>query len=85
MSSTAKLILEGKEYELPIVIGSEGEKAIDITQLRGSTGFITLDSGYMNTGATRSAITYLDGENGILRYRGIPIEQLAQHSTFDHA
>lgn len=82
MSSTAKLILEGKEYELPIVIGSEGEKAIDITQLRNSTGFITLDSGYMNTGATRSAITYLDGENGILRYRGIPIEQLAQHSSF---
>ncbi len=82
MSANAKLILEGKEYDLPVVIGSEGEKAIDITQLRGKTGYITLDSGYMNTGATRSAITFLDGEQGILRYRGIPIEQLAENSTF---
>jgi citrate synthase len=82
MGDNAKLILEGKEYQLPIVVGSEGEKAIDITQLRNQTGYITLDSGYMNTGSTRSAITFLDGEKGILRYRGIPIEQLAVHSTF---
>ncbi len=82
MSTHAKLIIDDKEYQLPIVVGSEGEKALDITQLRNQTGFITLDSGYMNTGATRSAITFLDGEQGILRYRGIPIEQLAEHSTF---
>ena len=82
MSTHAKLIVDDKEYLLPIVVGSEGEKAIDITQLRNQTGFITLDSGYMNTGSTKSAITFLDGEQGILRYRGIPIEQLAEHSTF---
>ena len=82
MSTTAKLTLEGKEYELPTVVGSENEKAIDITKLRAQTGYITLDTGYMNTGATRSAITYLDGEQGILRYRGIPIEELAEKSTF---
>ncbi|MGH8119769.1 MAG: citrate synthase [Gammaproteobacteria bacterium] len=82
MSDHAKLILEGKEYQLPIVVGTEGEKAIDITQLRNQTGYITLDSGYMNTGSVKSAITFLDGEKGILRYRGIPIEQLAVHSTF---
>jgi citrate synthase len=82
MSTHAKLIIDDKEYQLPIVVGSEGEKAIDITQLRNQTGFITLDSGYMNTGSTKSAITFLDGEQGILRYRGIPIEQLAEHSTF---
>ncbi len=82
MSKTAKLTLDGKEYELPVVVGSENEKAIDITKLRAQTGYITLDTGYMNTGATRSAITYLDGEQGILRYRGIPIEELAEKSTF---
>ncbi|HKK16234.1 MAG TPA: citrate synthase [Gammaproteobacteria bacterium] len=82
MSKHAKLILDGNEYHLPVVVGSEGEKAIDITQLRSQTGYITLDSGYMNTGSTRSAITFLDGEKGVLRYRGIPIEQLAEHSTF---
>ncbi|OGT77105.1 MAG: citrate (Si)-synthase [Gammaproteobacteria bacterium RIFCSPLOWO2_12_47_11] len=82
MSTHAKLIVDDKEYLLPIVVGSEGEKAIDITQLRNQTGFITLDSGYMNTGSTKSAITFLDGEQGILRYRGIPIEHLAEHSTF---
>ncbi|NND95630.1 MAG: citrate synthase [Flavobacteriales bacterium] len=82
MSETAKIILEGKEYELPVVTGSENEKAIDITSFRGTTGYITLDSGFKNTGATRSAITYLDGEKGILRYRGYPIEQLAEKSTF---
>jgi len=82
MSNHAKLILEGKEYLLPIVVGTEGEKAVDITQLRNQTGYITLDSGYMNTGSVKSSITFLDGEKGILRYRGIPIEHLAVHSTF---
>lgn len=82
MSEHAKLTIEGKEYEFPIVTGSENEKAIDISSLRSQTGYVTLDSGYVNTGSTTSAITYLDGEQGILRYRGIPIEQLAEHSTF---
>ena len=82
MSEMAKLILEGKEYEFPVITGSENEKAIDISNLRAKTGYITIDPGYVNTGATLSAITYLDGEQGILRYRGIPIEQLAEKSTF---
>jgi len=82
MSETARIILDGTEYELPVVTGSEDEKAIDITQFRGTTGYITLDSGFKNTGATKSAITFLDGEKGILRYRGYPIEQLAEQSTF---
>lgn len=82
MSNTAKLELEGRVNELPIVIGTEGEKAIDISELRDRTGFITLDSGYPNTGSCSSAITFIDGEKGILRYRGIPIEVLAQRSTF---
>lgn len=82
MSEKAKIILEGKEYEFPVITGSENEKAIDIAQLRAKTGYITLDPGYVNTGATTSAITYLDGEKGVLRYRGIPIEQLAEKSTF---
>lgn len=76
--STAKLILEGKEYEFPILVGSEGEVAIDISKLRDRTGAITLDEGYGNTGACRSAITFIDGERGILRYRGYPIEELVQ-------
>ncbi|RMG82481.1 MAG: citrate synthase, partial [Bacteroidetes bacterium] len=78
----AKLILEGKEYEIPVVTGTEGEKALDISKLRASTGYITLDIGYKNTGSTKSAITFLDGEKGILRYRGYPIEQLAEHADF---
>jgi citrate synthase len=82
MSDTAKIILEGKEYELPVTIGSEGEKAIDIGKLRDLTGYITLDFGYKNTGATKSAITFLDGEEGILHYRGYPIEQLAEKASF---
>jgi citrate synthase len=80
--AAAKLILEGKEYELPLVKGTEGEKAIDITSLRKSSGYITLDKGYENTGSCRSAITFIDGEKGILRYRGYPIEELAAKSTF---
>ena len=75
-------MVDGKEYQLPIVRGTEGEKAIDITSLRKSTGFITLDAGYENTGSCRSAITFIDGEKGILRYRGYPIEELAAKSTF---
>ncbi len=82
MSEKAKLILQGKEYEFPVILGSENEKAIDISSLRAKTGYITLDPGYVNTGATTSSITYLDGELGVLRYRGIPIEQLAEKSTF---
>ena len=70
---TAKLILpDGKETNLPVIVGTEDEHAIDIRSLRNDTGYITLDSGYMNTGSTTSAITYLDGEQGILRYRGYP-------------
>ena len=81
-SETAKLILEGKEYTLPVVRGTEGEKAVDITALRKATGYITLDKGYENTGSCRSAITFIDGEKGILRYRGYAIEELAAKSTF---
>jgi len=82
MSKTAELIIDGKSYVLPLVIGSENEVAIDISELMEKTGAITLDLGYKNTGATKSAITYLDGDNGILRYRGYGIEELAQKSNF---
>jgi citrate synthase len=76
--STAKLILDGKEHEFPTVVGTEGEVGIDIAQLRARTGAITLDEGYGNTGSCQSAVTFIDGELGILRYRGIPIEELAE-------
>ena len=76
--TTAKLVLDGKEHEFPLVTGSEGEVGIDIAKLRDRTGAITLDDGYGNTGACRSAITFIDGERGILRYRGYPIEALGQ-------
>ncbi len=82
MTEFVKLTYGNKVYALPVVIGSEGEKAIDISKLRQETGFITLDPGYANTGSCMSAITFMDGEKGILRYRGIPVEQLAEHSTF---
>ncbi len=82
MSKIAKLELDGKIYEFPIVQGTENELAIDISKLRQETGYVTLDQGYKNTGATTSAITFLDGEEGILRYRGYPIEQLAESATF---
>ncbi len=82
MSETATLILDGAEHRLPIVKGTAGERAIDVSRLRELTGCITLDEGYVNTGSCQSAITFVDGERGILRYRGIPIEQLAKHSTF---
>jgi citrate synthase len=82
MEQSAKLIFDGKSYELPIIVGTEGEIGIDISRLRQETGFITLDPGYANTGSCQSSITFMDGEKGILRYRGIPVEQLAEHSTF---
>tara|TARA_B100001094_G_scaffold328931_1_gene390513 strand:- start:414 stop:1700 length:1287 start_codon:yes stop_codon:yes gene_type:complete len=82
MSETVKLVIDDKSYELPVVEGSENEKAIDISKLRAQTGYITLDTGYKNTGATTSGITFLDGEKGILRYRGYPIEQLAEKADF---
>jgi citrate synthase len=82
MPETATLQLQGKSYNLPVVIGSEGEVAVDISKLRADSGAITLDDGYGNTGSCKSSITFIDGEQGILRYRGIPIEQIAEHSTF---
>jgi citrate synthase len=82
MGETAKIILDGKEYELPVFTGSTNEKAIDITKLRDLTGYVTLDSGFKNTGAAKSAITFLDGEEGKLWYRGYPIEQIAEYGTF---
>jgi len=82
MAETAQLRIGDKTLELPIVVGSEGERAIDISSLRNKTGAITLDPGYANTGSCKSAITFIDGDRGILRYRGIPIEELAAHSTF---
>ena len=82
MSEIAKIELDGTIYELPIVEGSENEKAIDISKLRDLTGYITLDTGYKNTGATKSAITFLDGEEGVLRYRGYSIEELAEKASF---
>jgi citrate synthase len=82
MSGTAEIKLDGKSYELPVIEGTENEKAIDISKLRGESGLITIDPGYKNTGATKSAITFLDGEKGILRYRGYPIEELADKSSF---
>ena len=85
MSHTARLELDGKSYDLPVVEGTEHELGIDISKLRSETGFITLDDGYGNTGSCRSAITYIDGEQGILRYRGIPIEELAEKSSFIEA
>jgi len=82
MSETAQLKIGDKTYDLPVIEGTEGEKAIDISKLREQTGYVTLDIGYKNTGATQSAITFLDGEQGILKYRGYPIEQLAAKSGF---
>ena len=82
MDDKALLMIDGKTYELPILTGSEREKAIDISTLRQENGFITLDVGFANTGSCKSSITYMDGEKGILRYRGIPVEELAEKSTF---
>ena len=82
MTDTIKLVYGNNEYELPVLEGSEGEKAIDISQLRANTGLITLDPGYANTGSCTSAITFMNGEQGILRYRGIPVEELAEKASF---
>ena len=85
MGETATVTIDGETFELPIVTGSEGERGIDISKLRATTGVITLDDGYANTGSCQSAITFIDGERGILRYRGIPIEDLAERSSFVEA
>jgi citrate synthase len=82
MSETAKFSYGGKDFELPIIEGTENEKAIDIAKLRAQTGLITIDPGFKNTGSTTSSITFLDGELGVLRYRGYNIEELAEKSTF---
>ncbi len=82
MTETVTLIIDDKEYTLPVVQGTEGERAIDISKLRAQTGLISLDPGYGNTGSCESAITFIDGEKGILRYRGIPIEQFEQNPNF---
>ena len=79
--STAKIVLDGKEYNLPVVVGTENEKAIDIAKLRGDSGYITLDDGYGNTGSCKSSITFIDGDAGILRYRGYPIEDICASGT----
>ncbi len=85
MDKKAKLTIDEKTVEFPIVVGTEGEKAIDISKLREETSYITLDPGFSNTGSCQSAITFIDGENGVLRHRGIPIEQLAEKSRFIEA
>ncbi len=82
LSEVATLTVDGREIELPLIEGSEGERAIDIQRLRAETGLVTYDPGYGNTGSCLSDITFIDGEAGILRYRGYPIEELAEHSTF---
>jgi citrate synthase len=85
MARTATITFEGKQLELPVIEGTEGELGVDIAQLRSKLGLITLDPGFGNTGSCMSAITFIDGEKGILRYRGIPIEQLAEKSNFIEA
>ncbi len=82
MKEYARLVIDGKELTLPVIEGTQGDKAIDIRTLRQETGYITFDPGFGNTGTCKSTITYMDGEKGILRYRGIPIETLAERSTF---
>jgi len=82
MDEYVEITIEGKTYKLPVIEGSEGERAFDITKLRQMTDYVTYDPGFANTGSCTSCITFMDGEKGILRYRGIPIEQLAEHSTF---
>ena len=80
--ANASLKIDDKEYPLPVITGTEGEKAIDTRRLRAETGYIAYDQGYGNTGSCESAITFLDGDNGILRHRGYPIDQLAHYSDF---
>jgi len=82
MPQTAKLELDGRTLEFPVIEGTEGERAVDFRELRNRSGFISYDECYANTGSCQSSITFIDGEKGILRYRGIPIEELAEHSSF---
>ncbi|MGH8895786.1 MAG: citrate synthase [Egibacteraceae bacterium] len=82
MAEHVRIEFEGQSFEAPVIVGTENERAMDVLRLRSETGFITYDPGYANTGSAKSAITYVDGENGILRYRGYPIEQLAERSDF---
>ncbi len=82
MTEKAMITLGDAKLEAPVVVGTENERAIDIAQLRATTGFVTLDPAFMNTASTKSAVTFIDGDKGILRYRGFPIEQLAENSTF---
>ena len=82
MSKSAILEIDGKKYEFPVYVGTENEVAIDIEKLRGATGAITIDPGYKNTGSCKSEITFLDGEEGILRYRGYSIEELPHKADF---
>jgi citrate synthase len=82
MAENAKIEIAGKTYDFPVIEGTEKEKAIDISKLRSLSGYVTLDQGFANTASCKSAVTYLDGEKGILRYRGIPIEELAENTTF---
>ena len=82
MGETAKLIIRGKTFELPVSVGSQGERGIDISKLRAQSGAITFDPGYANTGSCESGITYIDGESAVLRYRGVPIEKLAEEAAF---
>lgn len=82
MSEIATISIDGKDYQYPVISGTEGEKAVDVRTLRADTGYITFDDGYGNTGSCLSDITFINGEVGILRHRGIPIEELAEHSSF---
>ena len=82
MSQQVSLNYDGKEIDLPRIVGSEGEVGIDIAKLRATTNMVTVDEGYLNTGSTSSRVTYLNGESGILRYRGYPIEVLAEKCDF---
>jgi len=82
MTELATLRYSGKNYELPVVVGTQNEAAVDISKLRSQSGLITLDNGYGNTGSCSSSITYVDGEKGVLKYRGYLIEVLATKSTF---
>src|SRR5687767_11554329 len=82
MSDKVTISWGGKSLDIPVITGTENEKAIDIGKLRAALGVITMDSGFMNTGSCQSSITFIDGDLGILRYRGYPIEELAEKSTF---
>ena len=82
MSDQARVEFDGNSFDSPVIVGSEREQALDISSLRSETGLVTYDPGYANTGSAKSGITFLDGEAGVLRYRGYPIEQLAEHSSF---